>query len=175
MISDDNEHHTRETFCKSSPCRTLASRSASAKGPRRTGNTRDQADRIGSGTTLDTRLAPCHDRRVGRTARSHIPFGLVWAFSVRPPSEPGVHRFDAPGSSAIYAACAIGLACPLLPRSRRTLSTTAASCISHASWPGAVHRLCPFALWTGSPGHQIGRPLPLRLLRALRRHRTRVP
>ena len=30
-------------------------------------------------------------RRVGCTARSHIPFRVVWAFSVQPPSEPGVH------------------------------------------------------------------------------------
>src|SRR6516164_9924560 len=49
---------------------------------------------------------------------------------------------------------------PFLPRSRRTLSTTAASCIAHASWPEIIHRLCPFALWTGFPGRQIGRSLP---------------
>src|SRR6266516_7332546 len=60
---------------------------------------------------------------------------------------------------------------PFLPRSRRTLSTTAASCIAHASWPGAIHRLCPFALWTAINGLQIGRTSPRRLLRALRRHR----
>ena len=106
--------------------------------------------------------APRGARRVGCTARSHITFVVVWAFSVQPPSEPGVHRFDAPGSPAIYAACAVGLAWiqPFLPRSRRTLSTTAASCISHASWPGAIHRLCPFALWTAINGRQIGRTLP---------------
>jgi len=38
-----------------------------------------------------------------------------------------------------------------------------------------VRHLCPFALWSGSPGRQIGRSLLLRLLRALCRHRTRVP
>ena len=32
------------------------------------------------------------------------------AFSVQPPSEPGVPAFRAPGSPAIYAACATGLA-----------------------------------------------------------------
>jgi hypothetical protein len=49
---------------------------------------------------------------------------------------------------------------PFLPRSRRMLSTTAASCIAHASWPGAIHRLCPFALWTVISGLQIGRTSP---------------
>ena len=38
-----------------------------------------------------------------------------------------------------------------------------------------VYRLCPFALWSGITGRQIGRSSLLRLLRALRRHRTRVP
>src|SRR5215472_7455431 len=64
---------------------------------------------------------------------------------------------------------------PFLPRSRRTPSTTAASCITHPSWSLTVHRLCPFALWTVISGLQIGRTLPRRLLRALRRHGTRVP
>src|SRR3984957_20915985 len=41
--------------------------------------------------------------------------------------------------------------------------------------PKKIRHLCPFALWSGSPGLQIGRPLPLRLLRALCRLRTRVP
>src|SRR6478609_1273288 len=40
--------------------------------------------------------------------------------------------------------------------------------IAHASWPGAVHRLCPFALWSAITGRQIGRSSLLRLLRALR-------
>src|SRR5258708_27439688 len=57
---------------------------------------------------------------------------------------------------------------PFLPRSRRTLSTTAVSCITHPSWFLLVHRLCPFALWTVISGLQIGRTLPRRLLRALR-------
>src|SRR6266545_2404023 len=64
---------------------------------------------------------------------------------------------------------------PFLPRSRRTSSTTTASCITHPSWLLLVHRLCPFALWTVISGLQIGRTLPRRLLRALRRHRTRAP
>jgi len=112
---------------------------------------------------------------------------------------PGVPAFQAPGSPAIYAACATGFAwiqswhgaqtmsvlrrffamraahAGLLPRSRRTLSTTSVVCITHPSWSSIVHRLCPFTLWSGFPGLQIGRTLPRRLLRALRRHRTRVP
>src|SRR6266487_1354676 len=57
---------------------------------------------------------------------------------------------------------------PFLPRSRRTPSTTADSCITHPSWFLLVHRLRPFALWTVISGLQIGRTLPRRLLRALR-------
>src|SRR5215217_4838608 len=64
---------------------------------------------------------------------------------------------------------------PFLPRSRRTSSTTTASCITHPSWLLLVHRLCPFALWTVISGLQIGRTLPRRLLRALRRHRDSRP
>src|SRR4051794_16892258 len=45
--------------------------------------------------------------RVGCAARSHIR--VMRAFSAQPPSEPGVHPFDAPGSLAIYAVCATGL------------------------------------------------------------------
>src|SRR6266496_338323 len=49
---------------------------------------------------------------------------------------------------------------PFLPRSRRTPSTTADSCITHPSWFLLVHRLRPFALWTVISGLQIGRTLP---------------
>ena len=45
--------------------------------------------------------APHGARRVGCAARSHIR--VMRAFSAQPPSEPGVHPFDAPGSPAIYA------------------------------------------------------------------------
>jgi len=38
-------------------------------------------------------------RRVGCTARSHIPLVVVWAFSVRPPSEPGA-RVDGAGADS---------------------------------------------------------------------------
>jgi hypothetical protein len=89
----------------------------------------------------------------------------------QPPSEPGVRAFPAPGSPAIYAAFATGF----LPRPWRTFSTTSVSCIAHPSWSLTVHRLCPFTLWTVISGLQIGRTSPRRLLRALRRHRTRVP
>jgi hypothetical protein len=51
------------------------------------------------------------------------------------------------------------------PRSPSTRSLTTCDLMSH----------CPFTLWSGFPGLQIGRTLPRRLLRALRRHRTRVP
>ena len=44
--------------------------------------------------------------RVGCPVRSR----RTRAFPGQPPSEPGVHRFGAPGSPAIYAACATGFA-----------------------------------------------------------------
>jgi len=47
--------------------------------------------------------------------------------------------------------------------------TTSASCITHTSRFSPSSHLCPFALWSAFRGLQIGRPLPLRLLRALRR------
>ena len=43
----------------------------------------------------------------------------------------------------------------------RTSSTVSAFCIPHTSWLLNVRHLCPFALWPGSPGLQIGRTLPL--------------
>jgi hypothetical protein len=90
--------------------------------------------------------------RVGCTARSRIPCGCG-PFPCSLPPNP---------------------ACPLsrhralqrfmprtrLPRARRTLNTTSVSCIAHPSWSLTVHRLCPFTLWSGSPGLQIGRTLP---------------
>src|SRR5215211_3549489 len=63
---------------------------------------------------------------------------------------------------------------PFLPRSRRTSSTTTASCITHPSWFLLVRRLCPFALWTVISGLQIGRTSPRRLIRALRHPRARA-
>src|SRR6476659_1643701 len=57
----------------------------------------------------------------------------------------------------------------------RTSSAVSAFCIAHTSWLLKVRHLCPFALWSGSPGLQIGRALLLRLLRALCRHRARAP
>jgi hypothetical protein len=78
-------------------------------------------------------------RRVGCTARSPITFVVVWAFSVQPPSEPGVHRFNAPGSPAIYAACAIGLAWIQSwqgAQTMRVLRRILAMRAAHAGWPG---------------------------------------
>ena len=43
----------------------------------------------------------------------------------------------------------------------RTSSTVSAFCIPHTSGFLNVRHLCPFALWSGSPGLQIGRALLL--------------
>jgi hypothetical protein len=92
---------------------------------------------------------------VGCTARSHIPLVVVWAFSVQPPSEPGVHRFDAPGSPAIYAACVTGLAwmCSWhAAQTMRVLRRILAMSAAHAGWPGPVVPRCLSAAtwWTAT-------------------------
>ena len=121
--------------------------------------------------------APRGARRVGCTRGPISPLWWYGPFPCSLPPNPVCTVSMRRALRRFYAACAVGLAWiqPFLPRSRRTLSTTAASCISHASWPGAIHRLCPFALWTAINGRQIGRTLPRATTAALRRHRTRVP
>src|SRR5512133_596118 len=84
------------------------------------------------------------------------------AFSVQPPSEPGVPAFRAPGSPAIYAARATGFAwIQSFPAAlAENVKYHFGFCIAHPSWFLIVHRLCPFALWTVISGLQIGRTLP---------------
>jgi hypothetical protein len=107
--------------------------------------------------------APRGADRVGCAARSRSRCGCGPFPRSLPPNPAGI--FQCTGLSSD---------CPAFA-SRRTSSTAPASCITHTSRFLDVRHLCPFALWSGSPGLQIGRALLLRLIRALCRHRTRVP
>jgi len=87
------------------------------------------------------------------------------AFSVQPPSEPGVHLSAHRALQRFMPRARPGLrgSSHFLPRSRRTSSTTSASALRIPHGSLIVHRLCPFALWTVISGLQIGRTLPRRL------------
>ena len=84
------------------------------------------------------------------------------AFSVQPPSEPGVHLSAHRALQRFMPRARPGLrgSSHFLPRSRRTSSTTSASALRIPHGSLIVHRLCPFALWTVISGLQIGRTLP---------------
>ena len=86
------------------------------------------------------------------------------AFSVQPPSEPGVHLSAHRALQRFMPRARPGLrgSSHFLPRSRRTSSTTSASALRIPHGSLIVHRLCPFALWTVISGLQIGRTLPRR-------------
>ena len=68
------------------------------------------------------------------------------AFSVQPPSEPGVPAFQAPGSPAIYAACATGFAwIQSFPAAlAENVKYHFGFCIAHPSW--FPHRSSPVPL-----------------------------
>ena len=105
---------------------------------------------------------------------SHVDAGLFCAASLRTrrarfPAHRALQRFMPRARPGLRGSS------HFLPRSRRTSSTTSASALRIPHGSLIVHRLCPFALWTVISGLQIGRTLPRRLMRALRRHRTRVP
>ena len=104
---------------------------------------------------------------------SHVDAGLFCAASLRTRRAP----FSAPGSPAIYAACATGFAwIQSFPAAlAENVKYHFGFCIAHPSW--FPHRSSPVPLRPVDrlSGLQIGRTLPRRLIRALCRHRTRVP
>ena len=70
---------------------------------------------------------------------------------MQPPSEPGVHLFDAPGSPAIYAACVTGFAWMYswhAAQTMRVLRRIFAMSAAHAGWPGpGLPRWLSAATW----------------------------
>ena len=65
----------------------------------------------------------------------------------RPPSEPGVRHFDAPGSPVADRRTKVRLA----------VGKLWAVCISHPSLAPCRSHLCPFALWPAFPAALVGR------------------
>ena len=90
--------------------------------------------------------------------------------------EPGVHRFGAPGSPAIYAACATGFAWIQswqVPQTMSVLRRILAMRAAHAGWPGpGLPRLASAVTWwtaTVAPcSHSSHRRLRSRWISSLR-------
>ena len=121
-------------------------------------------------------LAPTLPGRVGCTARSRIPCGCGPFLCSLPPNP--ACTFQRTGLSSDLCrvrdrVCVDPVISCRARGERQVPLRLSALRIPHGSL--IVHRLCPFALWTVISGLQIGRTLPRRLMRALRRHRTRVP
>src|SRR5512133_2838742 len=118
----------------------------------------------------------CLPGRVGCTARSRIPCGCGPFLCSLPPNP--ACTFQCTGLSSDLCrvrdrVCVDPVISCRARGERQVPLRLPALRIPHGSL--IVHRLCPFALWTVISGLQIGRTLPRRLIRALRRHRTRVP
>jgi len=118
----------------------------------------------------------CLTGRVGCTARSRIPCGCGPFLCSLPPNP--ACTFQRTGLSSDLCrvrdrVCVDPVISCRARGERQVPLRLPALRIPHGSL--IVHRLCPFALWTVISGLQIGRTLPRRLIRALRRHRTRVP